>query len=125
MSPSLTFVKQATWIGQGLLRLMRPRSRSLRSIFLIGASICMGNSLLIDRASFPRRLPTAGVYNDNFRAWCPIVRLPVERPMAPCSDLSYATTRSPLILAGMCLTVPHNTLTWGLLTPAVPRVSAS
>ncbi|CAI8608422.1 unnamed protein product [Vicia faba] len=25
----------------------------------------------------------------------------------------------------MCWTVPHNTLTWGLLTPAVPRVSAS
>ncbi|CAN4093641.1 unnamed protein product [Withania somnifera] len=27
---------------------------------------------------------------------CPIVRLPVERPMAHCSDPSYATTRSPL-----------------------------
>ncbi|KAK4366290.1 hypothetical protein RND71_014170 [Anisodus tanguticus] len=29
---------------------------------------------------------------------CTIARLPVEHPMAPCSDLSYATTRSPLIL---------------------------
>ena len=37
---------------------------------------------------------------------CPIVRLPVERPMAPCGDLSYATTRSPLILAGCALRSP-------------------
>ncbi|KAI3667577.1 hypothetical protein L6452_42643 [Arctium lappa] len=75
MSPSLTFVKQATWIGHGLLRLMRPRSRSLRSIFFIGGSICMGNSLLIDLAQSPSPSPAAfrhaGVYNDNFRTLMP------------------------------------------------------
>ena len=69
MSPSLTFVKQVTWIGQGLLRLMRPRSRSLRSIFLIGASICM--ELLKDPVQFlseppsPAAFRPAGVYNEN------------------------------------------------------------
>nr|QGW48343.1 hypothetical protein [Raphanus sativus]QGW48662.1 hypothetical protein [Raphanus sativus] len=72
MSSSLTFVKQATWIGQGLLRLMIPRSRSLRSIFFIGASIFTGNSLLIDPAQCPPPSPAAfrpgGVYNDNLRA---------------------------------------------------------
>lgn len=31
----------------------------------------------------------------------------------------------PLDPCQMCWTVPHNMLTWGLLTPAVPRVSAS
>ncbi|KAI3666607.1 hypothetical protein L1987_88872 [Smallanthus sonchifolius] len=54
---------------------MRPRSRSLRSIFLIGASICMGNSLLIDLAQSPSPSPAAfrpaGVYNDNFRTLMP------------------------------------------------------
>ena len=75
MSPSLTFVKQATWIGQGLLRLMIPRSRSLQSIFLIGAFICMGNSLLIDPAQCPPPSPAAfrlaGVYNGNFLTLMP------------------------------------------------------
>ncbi|GJT37250.1 NADH-ubiquinone oxidoreductase chain 3 [Tanacetum coccineum] len=74
-SPSLTFVKKATWIGQGLLRLMRPRSRSLRSIFLIGTSICIGNSLMIDLAQSPSLSPTAfrpaRVYNENFQTLMP------------------------------------------------------
>nr|GFB03630.1 hypothetical protein [Tanacetum cinerariifolium] len=51
------------------------RSRSLRSIFLIVASICMGNSLLTDLAQSPSPSPTAfrptGVYNDNFRTLMP------------------------------------------------------
>lgn len=71
---------------------------------LIGASICMGNSLLIDPAQCPPLPPPPSDPREYTMTTsghsCPIVKLPVERPMAPCSDLSYATTRSPLILAG-------------------------
>ncbi|KAI3757611.1 hypothetical protein L6452_05153 [Arctium lappa] len=45
------------------------------SIFLIGASICMGTSLMIDLAQSPYPSPAAfrpaGVYNDNFRTLMP------------------------------------------------------
>nr|YP_010194804.1 hypothetical protein LK293_mgp091 [Arctium tomentosum]YP_010194934.1 hypothetical protein LK294_mgp092 [Arctium lappa]QZZ81543.1 hypothetical protein [Arctium tomentosum]QZZ81673.1 hypothetical protein [Arctium lappa] len=129
MSPSLTFVKQATWIGQGLLRLMRPRSRSLRSIFLIGASICMGNSLLIDLAQSPSPSPAAfrpaGVYNDNFRTLMPDRETACWTSDGTLLRPELCNNEIALDPCRMCLTVPHNTLTWGLLTPAVPRVSAS
>nr|GEW20262.1 copia protein [Tanacetum cinerariifolium] len=104
MSLSVKFIKQATWINQGLLRLMRPQSRSLRSIFLIGSFICMRNSLLIDLAQFPSPSPPPSNPREytmtTSKHSCSIVRLPVGRPMAPYSDLSYATTRSSLILVG-------------------------
>ncbi|EEF45987.1 conserved hypothetical protein [Ricinus communis] len=38
MSPSLTLVKQAMWIGQGLLRLMIPRSRTRNYSYLINGT---------------------------------------------------------------------------------------
>ncbi|PNY16291.1 hypothetical protein L195_g013008 [Trifolium pratense] len=69
----------------------------------IGASICMGNSLSIDPAMCPPPSPatfrTARVYIDNFWILMPNHRVSLECLMARCSDLSYTTTRFPLILA--------------------------
>ncbi|GKC32459.1 hypothetical protein Tco_1039753 [Tanacetum coccineum] len=98
MSPSLMFVKQATWIGQDLAQSPSPSLAAFR--------------------------PT-GVYNDNFRT------------LMPDRETAYWTSDGTLLRpelcnneivldpCQMCLTVPDNTLTWGLLTPTVPRVSAS
>ena len=103
------------------------RSRSLRSIFLIGASICMGNSLLIDPAQCPPPSPAAfqlvGVYNGNFLTLMPDRETTSWTSNGALLWPELCKSKIPLDPCRMCLTVPHNTLTWGILTPAVPRIS--
>ncbi|CAH1441080.1 unnamed protein product [Lactuca virosa] len=89
----------------------------------------MGNTLLIDLAQSPFPSPAAfrpaRVYNDNFRTLMPDRETACWTSDGTLLRPEISNNEIALDRCQMCLTVPHNTLTWGLLTPAVTRVSAS
>ncbi|MCD7447218.1 hypothetical protein HAX54_026337 [Datura stramonium] len=70
----------------------------------IGMVVIRGNSVVTIEALEPVARPHAHVQNYIWCTMttsgheCPITRLPVERLMAPSSDLSYATMKFSLVL---------------------------
>ncbi|GJZ67758.1 hypothetical protein Tco_0630998, partial [Tanacetum coccineum] len=82
-----------------------------------------------DLAQSPSPSPAAfrpvGVYNDNFRTLMPDRETAYWTSDGTLLRPELCNNKIVLDPCQMCLTVPDNTLTWGLLTPTVPRVSSS